>query len=113
MKGEFRSTIREEVFLGATDILKADFFLKFQAFSNKTFTTRIMKSAFKKAGLIPFNLEMVYDKLKDYGGLAPEVIVRVDGESSSDESEPAFATLPPWPWLEFHTPLSNRERKRG
>ncbi|KAH6667219.1 hypothetical protein B0J14DRAFT_676966 [Halenospora varia] len=99
------------VFLGAKEISKTDFFSFFQTFSDKTFTPKLRKSAFKKAGLIPWNPSIVLDKMKSYGGIqqAPDP----PSSTSSRESTPGFATPPPAPWSEFQTPITYTQRKRG
>jgi len=94
-KFEFKQCLREEVFYGATEITKADFFAMFPVFSTKTFTEKLCKSAFKKTGLIPFWPEIVLNKMKEYGGVQEEIRV----ESSDDESD-GFATPPPPVWSE-------------
>jgi hypothetical protein len=68
-KHNFKECIRREVFFGATTISKTDLFSFFQTFSNKTFTTKLCKSAFKKTRLIPYNPSLVLDKMKDYSGI--------------------------------------------
>jgi DDE superfamily endonuclease len=106
-KYEFKQCLREEVFYGTTEISKADFFDMFPRFSARTFTEKLCKSAFRKTGLIPYNPDIVLDKMKEYGGIqeAPRV------ESSDDESD-GFATPPPI-WTEFDTPITNTGRRRG
>jgi hypothetical protein len=81
--------LREEVFYGATEITKANFFTLFPRFSSRTFTLKLCISAFRKTGLIPFNPLIVLDKMKEYGGIQEAL------NSSTDEDESdAFATPP-------------------
>jgi hypothetical protein len=92
-KHEFKKCLREDVFYGASQITKTDFFFLFNKFSDRTFAPKLCKSAFRKTGLIPFNPSIVLRKMKQYSG-----IQELEKEPSSDEeSEPAFATLPPPP----------------
>jgi hypothetical protein len=107
-KFEFKKCLREEVFYGATEITKTDFFSMFNTFSTKTFTPQLCKAAFRKTGLIPYNPSIVLDKMKEFGG-----IQEAQESSSDDDSEPAFATPPLRPWKEFKTPITNTERRRG
>jgi hypothetical protein len=87
--------IREEVFLRARQISKADFFALFNKFSVKTFKPKLCKSVFQKTGLIPFDPNVVLLKIKQYRGI--QETQREKSPSSSEESEPAFATSPPRP----------------
>ena len=68
-KHNFKQCIWREVFYSATTISKTDFFSFFQTFSNKTFTAKLCKSAFKKTGLIPYNPAIVLDKMREYSGI--------------------------------------------
>jgi DDE superfamily endonuclease len=111
-KKNFKDLIRKEVFLGATTVSKPDFFALFQSFSDKTFIPELCKSAFRKAGLIPLNPDVVLDQMKSYGGVQEEGVVEVEGESDP-ESEPGFSTPPPPNWTEYNTPITNTQRKRG
>ena len=81
-KFEFKQCLQEEIFYGATEITKADFFAIFLVFSAKMFTEKLCKSIFKKTGLILFWPEVVLDKMKEYSGIQEEIRV----ESSDDES---------------------------
>ena len=92
-KHEFKELIREEVFLGAKEITKADFFALFNKFSAKTFKPKLCKSAFRKTGLIPFDPSIILSKMKEYGGI--QEVQREETPSSDEDSEPAFATPPP------------------
>ena len=107
-KYEFKECLQEEVFFGATEITKADFFALFPKFSTKTFTPKLCISAFRKTGLIPYNPSVVLDKMKEYSGVQDVPTV----ESSDDESI-GFATPPPPIWPEFKTPITNTSRRRG
>jgi hypothetical protein len=81
-----------EVFLGACEISKTDFFSFFQRFSDKTFISKLCKSVFRKTGLISFNPKVVYVKMKEF---SPEHVPNPDkGHKSNESSKPAFATPP-------------------
>jgi hypothetical protein len=95
-KHEFKKLVREEVFHGATEITKADFFSIFNKFSSKTFTADLCRAAFRKAGLVPFDPSIVLSQMKEYGGIQDK-----RKEESIDDEELAFATPPPPPWTEF------------
>jgi hypothetical protein len=110
-KFEFKKCLREEVFYGATEITKTDFFFLFNKFSDRTFTLKLCKASFRKTGLIPFDPDVVLLKMKQYGGI--QETQRKESPLSSEESEPAFATPPPRPWAEFTTPITNTGRRRG
>jgi hypothetical protein len=107
-KHEFKKLIREEVFYGATEISKVDFFAIFNKFSSKSFTSAICKASFKKTGLIPFNPNIVLSKMKRFGGIQNE-----DNDESIDDESFGFATPPRPPWTEFTTPITNTGRRRG
>ncbi|KAI0992429.1 hypothetical protein K3495_g15756, partial [Podosphaera aphanis] len=53
LKHNFKRAVRREVFLGATEIKKADFFRFFQRFYAMSVTPDITISAFRKSGLVP------------------------------------------------------------
>jgi hypothetical protein len=106
-KRNFKNSIQNEVF-GLTEMSKTEFFAIFQEFSDRTFASNRIQSAFRKTGLVPYNPSIVLDKIKDFGG-----IQEVESEKSSEEEEPAFATPPPPPWTEFRTPITNTQRRRG
>jgi len=108
LKHEFKKLIREEVFYSAKAITKTDFFSIFQTFSNRTFTPVLCQSAFRKAGLIPYDPSVVLSKMKDYGGQQGR-----ERSCSIDSSDAGFATPPPPPWHEFTTPVTNTGRRRG
>jgi DDE superfamily endonuclease len=107
-KYEFKKLVREEIFHGATEITKTDFFSIFNKFSAKTFTSDLCKAAFRKAGLIPFDPSIVLSKMKEYRGIQDE-----RREESTDDESIGFATPPPPPWHEFTTPITNTGRRRG
>jgi len=65
-KHNFRKEIRREVFNGVSDISKTDFFSFFQRFYDRTMTSRIHASGFKRTGLIPYNPQIVLDAMKEY-----------------------------------------------
>ena len=66
---------------------KTNFFVIFQEFSDRTFASNRIQSAFRKTSLILYNLSIVLDKMKDFEG-----IQEIKSEKSSKEEEPAFAT---------------------
>ena len=96
------------MFYGATEISKTDFFDMFPRFSGPTFTEKLCKSAFRKTGLIPFDLNIVLNKMKEYGGIqeAPRI------ELSDNESD-GFATPLLILWDRFNTPITNTGRRKG
>ena len=108
LKCEFKKELRRHIFLGGNAVTKTDFFAIFQTFSDRTWTTKLCKSAFRKTGLIPYNL--VLEKMKDYGGMQDNIQRESDREPSSS---PAFATPPPKPWEEYNHPITYTQRKRG
>jgi len=112
-KHNFKEEVRRDVFLGAKEISKTDFFSFFQRFSDKTFTIKLCKSAFKKAGLIPLNPKVVFDKMDRFGITVEAQNQGGDGSDSDASSEPAFATPPPPPMSEYKTPITNTQRRRG
>jgi hypothetical protein len=94
------------VFHGTTEITKTDFFSIFDKFSTKTFTLKICKAAFKKAGLISFDPSVVLLKMKEFGNIQDQ-----SGKESIDDNPIEFAT-PPLPfWSEFNTPITNTGRR--
>jgi hypothetical protein len=108
-KKNFKEAIQREVFHGLTQMTKTDFFSIFQGFSDRTFKPKLIQSAFRKTGLVPFNPSIVLDAMKDYGGHQGTE----DIWDESSDSEPAFGTPPPLPWRQYTTPITNIERKRG
>ena len=63
LKYNFKKVVRKEIFNGATEISKVDFFSFFQRFHNQTFKNpKIYQSAFRKTGLIPFNPLVVLER---------------------------------------------------
>jgi hypothetical protein len=106
-KFEFKAELRKHVFLGGNAVSKTDFFAMFQSFSDRTWTAKLCKSAFRKTGLIPFNPSIVLDQMNQYGGIQKPESIR------EPSSSPAFATPPPKPWNEFNTPITYTQRKRG
>ena len=95
LKHEFKKLVREEVFHGATQITKADFFHMFQTFSDKTFTPELCKAAFRKAGLILYNPLVVLSKIKDYSGTQGDQ--RERSPSTDSDKSTVFGTPPPPP----------------
>jgi hypothetical protein len=108
-KFEFKAELRKCVFLGGNSVSKADFFAMFQSFSDRTWSAKLCKSAFRKTGLIPFKPSIVLDQMNQYGGIQESESEPTREPSSS----PAFATPPPRPWEEFRTPITYTGRKRG
>ena len=122
MKHSFKKEIRKEIFNGATEISKVDFFAFFQTFHNKVFKNRqIATSAFRKTGLIPLNPTVVLIKMKKYHKILKESRLRTPTPPSWQSlllllsSSPTFTTLPPQTlnWNKYLTPLTLRTRKRG
>ena len=103
--------------MGTKEISRTDFFAFFQRFHDKTFKNpRIHKSAFRKTGLIPLDLQQVLLKLKEYQALQrpktpPPLIERSSPPLPS--SLPRFTTPPPLDQTQFQTPLTIRTRKLG
>ena len=85
--------IREEVFLKAKEISKADFFGLFNKFSAKTFKPKLCKSVFRKTGLIPFDLSIFLSKIKEYSII--QEVQREKTLSSDEDNKPVFITLSP------------------
>ena len=117
LKKYFKDAIRDLVFIGAIDVDKELFLQQFQLFQDRTFRNKkLAKSAFKKAGLIPFNPTIANSKLKLFQAqpTTPALVIESDSNSESE----GFATPPP-PlllrdnWSEQPTPLSIRSRQRG
>jgi hypothetical protein len=123
MKYNFKREVRREVFLGAREISKVDFFAFFQQFHDKTFKNpHIHTSAYKKTGLIPLNPLIVLQKMKEYQAIqkaqrpkTPPLYQSSPPPLIPSSSPSGFNTPPPQQtnWAEFHTPLSMRTRKRG
>jgi hypothetical protein len=119
LKHNFKKEVRKEVFQGAREISKTDFFSFFQRFHDKTFkNARIHKSAFRKTGLIPYNPTLVLEKMKEYQATRPPpppLPVQPPSSPPLPSSPPAFATPPPLEpnWSQFNTPLTMRTRKSG
>jgi hypothetical protein len=116
LKYNFKKEVRRQVFLGASEISRADFFTFFQKFHDKTFKNlRIHKSAFKKTGLIPLDPLRVLEKMKVYRALQrPQTPEQSSPPPILSSSPPLVATPPPQlNWAEFETPLTLRTRKLG
>lgn len=121
LKYNFKKEIRREVFQGAREITRVDFFSFFQRFHDKTFkNSRIHKSAFRKTGLIPLNPELVLSKMKEYQAIQksvrPQTPLLIERSSPPLlSSSPAFTTPPPLrsDWHKYNTPLTMRSRKLG
>ncbi|KAI0992443.1 hypothetical protein K3495_g15742 [Podosphaera aphanis] len=67
LKHNFKRAVRREVFLGATEIKKAEFFRFFQRFYAMSVTPNIAISAFRKSGLVPVDSSYALKKLMLYG----------------------------------------------
>ena len=67
LKHNFKKAVRREVYLGATEIEKADFFRFFQSFYSQTVTRKHAISAFLKSGLVPLDSSYAFEKLKNFG----------------------------------------------
>ena len=114
LKYNFKKVVQKEVFNGAQDITKVDFFLFFQRFHNQTFKNpQIYQSAFRKTGLIPLNPELVIRKMKGYQG--KQTVQEETFSSSLKMLSDRFVTPPPQPSNQdfFNTPLTMRSRKQG
>ena len=105
-KHKFKKFVRKMVFYDTTKITKTDFFSIFDKFSTKTFTSKICKAAFKKAGLIPFDPLVVLLKMKEFGGIQDQ-----SRKESIDDNPIEFATPPPSSWSEFNTLITNTGRR--
>jgi hypothetical protein len=118
LKHNFKKVVRKEIFNGATEVSKADFFSFFQRFHDRTFRNpRIYQSAFRKTGLIPLNPELVLNKMKEYTRKQTVESTPPPNLDDSDDSSNAFAT-PPSPiqttnWQDWPTPFTMRTRKKG
>ena len=114
LKSNFKKAIQDEVFMGAKDISKVDFFRQFQQFYNRTLSTKLCYSAFAKTGLIPLNPDIVIVELLKYQtnqGTAEPVL---ESESESEGfATPPPTTPPPLNWMEWPTPLTLRTRQKG
>jgi len=67
LKHWFQKELRREVFNGAEEFKKTDFFAIFQRFWDKVFKSRrIAVSSFQKTGLIPLDPLRVLEKMKEY-----------------------------------------------
>ncbi|KAI0993422.1 hypothetical protein K3495_g14762 [Podosphaera aphanis] len=64
LKHNFKRAVRREVFLGATEIKKADFFRFFQRFYAMSVTPDIAIPVFRKSGLVPVDSSYALKKLK-------------------------------------------------
>jgi hypothetical protein len=95
--------MKGEVFNGATEISKVDFFVVFQTFWDKVFKSRqIAVNSFKKTGLIPLNPLIVLEKMKEYKDLLKQLRTSTPPPRQSSPILPSslgFATPP------SHTPL--------
>jgi hypothetical protein len=116
LKHNFKKVVRKEIFNGATEISKVDFFSFFQQFHDRTFKNpKIYQSAFRKTRLIPFNPLVVLEKMKEYQALQmPEPVVETPS-SPLLSSSVGFTTPPltPTNWNLYTTPLTMRSRKKG
>ena len=68
----------------------------------------LCRSAFRKAGLILYDPSVELSKMKEYRGQQGR-----ERSCSIDSNDSGFATLPPPPWHEFTTPITNTGRRRG
>jgi hypothetical protein len=117
LKRFFKQQVRREVFLGAQEVNKVDFFRFFQYFWNKAIKrTSAIQSAFTKCGLIPLNPTAVLQRVQQYGG---RQTLESDNEEEADsDSSDAFTTPPHTPpseptFTDWPTPLTMRTRKKG
>jgi len=123
LKHSFKKELRKEIFQGATEISRVDFFSFFQRFHHRIFKNpRIHKSAFRKTGLIPLNPMVVLSKMKEYHAIQPTVRPQTPPQQPPSSpllfssSPTGLSSPPPLPtrnWTLFQTPLTIRSRKSG
>jgi hypothetical protein len=123
LKHWFQKELRREIFNGAEEFNKVDFFAIFQRFWDKVFKSRRMAvSSFEKTGLIPLNVIRVLEKMKEYQELQKRPRTPTPPPRYSlpilPSSPLAFATPPPRTppqedWRNWSIPLTLRTRKRG
>jgi hypothetical protein len=107
--------VQKEIFNGAIEISKVDFFSFFQRFHDRTFKNpKIYRSAFRKTRLIPFNPLVVLEKMKEYQALQMLELVVETPSSPLLSSLVGFTTPPltPTNWNLYATPLTMRSRKK-
>ena len=85
---------------GCTDFNKSEFLTAITSIRQQTFKNTTIRSAFRKTGLIPYNPQIVIEKLREY---EPKQVL--DPRTSSPT--PAIATCDP-----FNTPATVRTLKR-
>ena len=115
--------MKGEVFNGATEISKVDFFAVFQTFWDKVFKShRIAVNSFKKTGLIPLNPLIVLEKMKEYKDLLKQLRTSTPPPRQSSPILPSslgFATPPSHTplqaddWTNWPTPLTLHTRNKG
>jgi hypothetical protein len=101
--------LRANVFLGISEISKNEFFRFLRKVSDKVYTSKKCANTFKRAGLVPFNPQVVYDAMERYGGFI-RVVEVVPEEVDLRESTLGFGTLPPPDWTRFTTPRNLEQR---
>jgi len=95
LKYNFKKVVQKEIFNGATNISKVDFFSFFQRFHTRTFKNpKIYQSTFRKTRLIPFNPLIVLEKMKEYQGLQAQTTQEVTPLSLLLSSSVGFTTPP-------------------
>lgn len=74
--------LEESIRFAGVDYKRTDFLASFQAMRDLTFKTKTICSAFRKAGLHPFNPSAVLSKLREFS--TPERTLALDDEAGSD-----------------------------
>ena len=93
LKHNFRKIVRRELFNGATEVSKTNFFSFFQRFHDQAFRSpRIYRSAFKRTGLIPLNPELVLNRMKECK--RKQIVESTPSPNDSDADSVGFSTPP-------------------
>jgi len=61
-----QEVLEESIRFGGIDYNKTDFLASFRKMRDLTFKQRVIRSAFKKAGLVPYNPQIVLDQLRTF-----------------------------------------------
>jgi hypothetical protein len=101
--------LRANVFLGISKISKNKFFCFLRKVSNKVYTSKKCMNTFKRAGLVLFNPQVVYDVIERYGGFI-KITEVVPEEVDSRELTLGFSTLLLLDWTRFTTPRNLEQR---
>jgi hypothetical protein len=86
LKHHHQEVLDEEIRTGGIDFSKDDFLAAFREIRQRSFRTTVIKSAFAKAGLVPFNPQPVLMKLVEFNG--PEQITPPPPQASYDYGNP-------------------------